>query len=156
MSKTEFDTHKFAGSLPRVIVLPRDYTPLPFGAVCPGLDAGSEILDNRIIFQMVWYATHKNIHGLLHYDGPNQLFFVGYECGSCGGVFLVPDSVRDETDLHEALRHKCTGDGALSEFSLRTRVLHCVQDIGRAGGLGSVGCELWVDRIMELFAEHQQ
>lgn len=107
MSKAEFSKQKFASSLPEVLILERDYPPLPVGAIDPGMDIASAIPDQRILLRLIFYTTPKRIHGLLHYDGTNQLFFMGYECGECGEVFLVPDSVEDEAGLAKALRHGC-------------------------------------------------
>ena len=154
MSKEWLGKQKFIGSLHAVIVLRREYPELPFGAVRSGDEILSTIPDDRITFQQVWYTTPKRIYGLLHYEVPSQIFFMGYECGRCHQIFLVADSVHDEPGLCAALRHACTE--SQPELSLRTRVLHCVQDIGRPGGLGSVGCELWADRIMALFEEPHQ
>ena len=112
MTKAEFDKHKFAGSLPAVIVLYSDPPQLPCGATSPGFDIRAAIPDRRVILQQIWYSTQKPIHGLLHYDGPNpnQTVFFGYECQNCHQVFLVPDWVEDETMLAQALRHDgCTG-----------------------------------------------
>ena len=107
MSKAEFEKWKFASSLPEVLILVRDYPSLPVGAIEPGMDIASAIPDQRIPLRLVFYTTPKRIHGLLHYDGTNQLFFMGYECGACGEVFLVPADVKDETGLAAALRHGC-------------------------------------------------
>jgi hypothetical protein len=71
-------------------------------------DFNRVIPDRRILMRQVWYTTPKLVHGLLHYDGPHQLFFVGYECGRCGEIFLVSDTVEDEAGLAGALRHGCT------------------------------------------------
>jgi len=150
MSKAKFDKQTFVGSLPPVLTLAADPPPLPCGAAFPGTEFA--IIDRRIILKQVWYTTPKRIHGLLHYDGPTQLFFVGYECGQCGEVFLVPDTVTDEASLARAMRHDCTRAHRPS-FDLRTRVLWVVQDIGRPSDLGSVGCEQYADQIMELLEE---
>jgi hypothetical protein len=150
MSKSDFAKHQLAGSLPATLFLAADLSPLPCGT---GLFDTTQVLDfRRVIFLQVWYTTPKRIHGLLHYDSPAQLFFFGYECQSCNEVFLVPDTVTDETSLARALRHGCTRalSGPDSRFDLRTRVLHIVQDIGRPSDLGSVGCEQYADMLMEL------
>jgi hypothetical protein len=39
---------------------------------------------------------------------------------------------------------------ANTEPSLLTRITHIVQDIGRAGGIGSADCEQWADVLMDL------
>ena len=104
MPKVDFAKWKFAGSLPATLVLAADIHLLG-GAV--GFDINQAIPDRRILMHQVWYTTPKRIHGLLHYDGPYQLFFVGYECGRCGKIFLVPDTVGDEPGLVQALRHGC-------------------------------------------------
>lgn len=106
MSQTDFARWEFASSLPTTLVLAADI-PLLGGAV--GFDFSQTIPDRRIHMRQVWYTTPKRIHGLLHYDGPHQLFFVGYECGRCGEIFLVPDTVKDEAGLAGALRHGCMG-----------------------------------------------
>ena len=160
MTKSDFDKWKFAGSLPPILVLHQNWPPLYAGGASPGFDINTvDLTDRRIILKQVWYTTPKRIHGLLHYDGPTQLFFVGYECGQCGEVSLVPDSVNNETELCRALRHKCmrwTGSQFEEErFDLRTRVLHIVQDIGRSSDLGSVGCEQYADMLMELLEAPQ-
>jgi len=108
MSKSEFDKRKFAGSLSAVLVIHASLPPLPVGAAGPGFDVRSTVAGDRIVLQLVFYTSPTRIHGLLHYEGPNQLFFMGYECGQCHQIFLVPDSVHDETSLHEAMRHACT------------------------------------------------
>lgn len=102
---------KFAGSLPATLVFAVD-TPLPYGAAAMGFGISQVIPDRSIIMSQVWYTTPKLIHGLLHYDGPRQLFFVGYECGQCGEIFLVPDTVEDEARLALELRHGCMGLGS--------------------------------------------
>jgi hypothetical protein len=99
-----FEKGKFASSLPTTLVLAADI-PLLGGAV--GFDFSQTIPDRRIHMHQVWYTTPKRIHGLLHYDGLHQLFFVGYECGQCGKIFLVPDTVEDVPGLVQALRHGC-------------------------------------------------
>ena len=108
MSKSEFDNQKFARSLPEIFVVHAPLPHLPVGAVSPDFDARSTIADHRVFLKLVFYTTPNRIHGFLHHEGPNQLFFMGYECGRCHRVFLVPDSVHDETSLHEAMRHACT------------------------------------------------
>jgi hypothetical protein len=107
MSKAKFDKQTFVGSLPPVLTLAADPPPLPCGAAFPGTEFA--IIDRRIILKQVRYTTPKRIHGLLHYDGPTQLFFVGYECGQCGEVFLVPDTVTDYAILARSMYHGCTG-----------------------------------------------
>ena len=102
---------KFAGSLPAALVLAADIS-LPYGAVAMGFDISQVIPDRRIIMHQFWFSTPKRIHGLLHYDGPRQLFFVGYECSQCGEIFLVPDMVEDEARLALELRHGCMGLGS--------------------------------------------
>ena len=104
----DFENGKFAGSLPTVLVLAADFPEFPVGAIALGFDVGRMQPDRRILMRQVRYTTPKWIHGLLHYDGPHQLFFVGYECGRCGEIFLVPDTVEDEAGLAGALRHGCT------------------------------------------------
>jgi hypothetical protein len=110
---SNFEKWKFAGSLPAMLVLPCDYPPIPCGALAAEFDTFKVEPDRRILMKQVWYTTPKRIHGLLHYDGPTQLFFVGYECGECAEVFLVPDTVENETGLVKTLRHKCTEADAM-------------------------------------------
>jgi hypothetical protein len=154
MTQSNLDRHQFAGNLPPVLVLNADLPPIPCGAIAPGFGISTPIPDRRILMHQVWYTTPKRIHGLFHYDGPTQLFFVGYECQECHEVFLVPDSVeQDEVNLAAAVRHGCMGAPSTSKFDTRTRVLHIVQDIGRPGNLGSVGCEQYADAIMDVFGE---
>jgi hypothetical protein len=107
-TKSQFEKWKFAGSLPAVLVLCRDYPPLPCGAAAPGYDVTQvDLTDHRILLRQIGFITPKLIHGLLHYDSLNQLFFFGYECQECNRIFLVPDSVESEVGLARALRHKC-------------------------------------------------
>jgi hypothetical protein len=75
------------------------------GALTPGTDIS--INDERFLLIQVLYTTHDRIHGLLHYEGATQLFFVGYKCGKCDQVFLVPDTVHDDPTLAGSLRHYC-------------------------------------------------
>ena len=105
MLQTDFAKWNFAGSLPATLVFAADM-PLLSGAMA--FDFNRVIPDSRILMRQVWYTTPKLVHGLLHYDGPHQLFFVGYECGRCGEIFLVSDTVEDEAGLAGALRHGCT------------------------------------------------
>jgi hypothetical protein len=106
MTQSSFEKLRFANSLPARLALP--IVP-PGGAVFPdNFDVGRTSVVCKILLCQVWYTTPKRIHGLLHYDGPSQLFFVGYECGKCGEVFLVPDTVEDERLLVFAMRHGCT------------------------------------------------
>lgn len=108
MSKAEFEKWKFAGSLPPILVLYGDHYPLAGGAQPSGFDIGTVVVDDRILMKQVFYTTPKRIHGLLHYEGPVQLFFVGYECPMCNEVFLVPEEVADTRTLGEAMKHGCT------------------------------------------------
>lgn len=105
---TDFSQQKFAGSLPGILILYQDYPPVPGGAINPGFDLLTTITDNRIALQILYFTTPDRIHGLLHYESPSQLFFMGYKCGQCNKVFLVPDSVHDETTLAQSMRHGCT------------------------------------------------
>jgi hypothetical protein len=66
-----------------------------------------DFTDDRFLMQRVFYTTPDRIHGLLHYEGSNQLFFIGYKCGLCNKVYLLPDSVEDEAGVHQSLRHVC-------------------------------------------------
>jgi hypothetical protein len=121
MTKSDFQKHQFAGNLPPVIVLSSDPPQIPCGATVTEFDPNTPIPDRRILMSQVWYITPKRIHGLLHYESPTQLFFVGYECGNCRRVFLVPDSVRqDDTALAVALRHGCMGSPSAQVQSFDT------------------------------------
>jgi hypothetical protein len=157
MVKFEFDKRKFAQGLSEHIVLPVEVSPVRYAGSMLPLDAFEVHTDDRIIMSKVFYTTNKPIHGIMHYEGATQLFFLGYQCGKCDEIFLVPDSVVDEVGLARSMWHKCTvaqgGQAIESRLDLRTSVLHVVQDIGRPGGLGSVGCEQYTDRIMELVGQ---
>ncbi len=107
MTKPDFEKWKFAGSLPSHLVLYVGCYPLA-GAQAPGFDVSAVQVDDRILMSLVFYTTLKRIHGLLHYEGASQMFFMGYECGLCGEIFLVPDSVNDKRNLAEAMGHGCT------------------------------------------------
>jgi hypothetical protein len=63
--------------------------------------------DDHLIMLLVFYMTNKRIHGIWHHEATNQIFFCGYECQKCHEVFLVPDSVKDNATLHQAMHHKC-------------------------------------------------
>ena len=109
MTKPNFDKWKVAGSLPPILVLHQDLPPLYAGGASPGFDINTvDLTDNRILMQQVLYTTHDRVHGLLHYDGPTQLFFMGYKCARCHQVFLVPDTVGDNVSLGKAMHHGCT------------------------------------------------
>ena len=150
MSKFEFVKGEFVASLPQHVVLWAGPTCVPYtGSMLPP-DVFEIQVDDRIIMSQVLYTTVKPIHGVLHYEGPTQLFFLGYQCGKCEQVFLVPGNVADETALLRSMRHGCVRDGGQIELDLRTHILHCVQDIGRPGGIGLADCEQWTDVIMGL------
>jgi hypothetical protein len=74
-----------------------------------GIDPGV-LFDPVCLMRQIWFTTPKRIHGIWHFDMPNQLLFMGYECQDCNEIFLVPDSVNDVNGLHEAMRHKCSED----------------------------------------------
>ena len=103
-ARTEFEKWKLAGSLPSVIILQRDYPPLPLGAISP---MATSIPVTRIMMKLIFFTTPKRVHGLLHYEGLAQLCFMGYECSSCDQVFLVPAEVGSEGELAKSLRHSC-------------------------------------------------
>ena len=108
MTKADFFKWQFAGSLPTVIVARQDFALIPCGGLDPGFDISQVHIDGeRVILRLMHFITPKWIHGLLHYDGPHQMFFMGYECGKCDRVFLVPDTVTSEADIHKAVRHSC-------------------------------------------------
>ena len=136
----------FAQNLNQHTVLPVAHAHIPYtGSMLPL----SIVTDDRIIMSSILYTTPKPIHGVLHYDSPTQIFAVGYLCGKCEHIFLVPSTVYDDTSLAKALRHSCTRTAPT--LDLRTQILRIVQDIGRPGDIGSVCCEQWTDAIMELF-----
>ena len=100
---------KTAVGQPGTLVVLSPYSLLPMGAaLSPGFDISLVIPDHRILMHQVRYTTPKRIHGLLHGYAPPQLMFVGYECGVCHEVFLVPDSVTNTSELGVAMRHGCT------------------------------------------------
>jgi hypothetical protein len=109
--ETKTKKWKFAGSLPPVLIMSTGHYPLAGGAE-PGFDISKMQLDDRILMKQVFYTTPKRIHGLLHYESPTQLFFVGYDCVLCGEVFLVPDSVNNIRSLTDAMEHGCTASPA--------------------------------------------
>jgi hypothetical protein len=106
--KSGFEKWKFAGSLPQILVM-YSAPSIPMGAFQPDFDTLKVQTDDRFVMRQVLYTTPKRIHGLLHYDASNQLFFIGYECGKCEQVFLVPDSVDSEDKLQRSLQHGCSG-----------------------------------------------
>jgi hypothetical protein len=83
----------------------------PAGAE-PGFDISKVQPDDRMVMKQIFYTTPKRIHGLIHYEGPTQLFFVGYECALCSEIFLVPDSVNSMRSLTDAMEHGCTASPA--------------------------------------------
>lgn len=108
MTKPNFDKWKFAGSLPQNLVMRQDYSSLLVGAIATGMDINSvDPFDNRFLMQQIVYITPDRVHGLLHYESPSQIFFMGYKCSRCEQVFLVPDSVSDEFTLVQSMRHHC-------------------------------------------------
>lgn len=152
MTKSDFQKHQFVAALGEHIILPVDIDPVKYAGSMLPPDAFDMHIDDRIIMPLVFFKTGKHIHGVMHYESPAQLFFIGYQCGKCDEIFLVPNSVTDHTTLAAAMRHKCTmSPNAQPKFDTRTRVLHIVQDIGRPGNLGSVGCEQYADAIMDVF-----
>ena len=100
---------KIAVGMPTTLVVYSPYPPFPIGAALPSdFDVSRIVFDHRIPMHQVWYITPKRIHGLLHGCVPPYLMFMGYECGACHEVFLVPDSVANTSDLGVAMRHGCT------------------------------------------------
>ena len=121
-TKSEFDTWKFARDLPPVLVLNLDHHFLAYGAE-PGFEIDKVIVDDRILMLQVFYTTPDRIHGLLHYEGPTQMHFMGYKCGVCSEVFLVPVEVTDMYSLAQAMRHGCTARLAdRSAYEAKNRV----------------------------------
>ena len=114
-TKSDFEKWKFAGSihLPPILILSALFvTTLWRAGTAPGFDISAVRLDDRILMKQVLYTTPKRIHGLLHYESLTQLFFVGYDCGVCNEVFLVPDSVNNMRSLADAMGHGCTASPA--------------------------------------------
>lgn len=121
MPRSDFEKWKFVGSLPSVLAIHVERYPLA-GAEAPDFSMSAVIYDDRILMRQVFYTTPKRIHGLLHYNTPTQLLFMGYECSLCGEVFLVPDSVNDVYTLGESMRHGCAASPAnRSAYEVRPR-----------------------------------
>lgn len=100
---SEFERHKFVAMMPHVIQVPTRVG-LPGGAFN---DFPTVTVDYFAMTQ-VWFTTNERVHGIFHYEGATQLFFLGYKCGKCNEVFLVPDTVTDEEQLLTAMQHGCT------------------------------------------------
>lgn len=97
----------------------RSYPLVPVGAMEPGYDISTvDARSGFIPMHFVLYTTFHKVNGLLsmertefrpdQVDPVNQLYFFGYHCLDCNEVFLVPDSVKDESDLGKAMRHGCS------------------------------------------------
>ena len=75
--------------------------------MAPGDDVFRVQLEDAVLMSQQFFTTGKRIHGILHYDGPTQIFFIGYLCNACSEIFLVPDTVVDDSTLSEAMSHGC-------------------------------------------------
>jgi hypothetical protein len=106
MSVKEFQRYNFTASLPPLIRIPVRLM-VPGGAIADGYDINRVQLEDAFLMIQKVYTTEKRIHGVLHHEGVNQTFFIGYECNVCHEIFLVPDTVVDLCSLGEAMRHGC-------------------------------------------------
>lgn len=93
--------------LPPIIRIPRQHSPLAGATLPDDFDVFQVRTDYAILMECVWFTTPHRIHGIFHYQSPNQLFFCGYKCQECGEIYLTPDSVKDEAGLLDAMNHKC-------------------------------------------------
>ena len=60
-----------------------------------------------VIMTCVWYPSPYCIHGYFYIKKGEVGYFVGYKCEECGEVFLVPDTVEENGEFHNAMIHKC-------------------------------------------------
>jgi hypothetical protein len=104
-NKRDFDEYKIAASLPDILLIYG--TPRMYAGALPLTNLSTVDLDaNRWVMQRFWFTTPTRIHGLLHFQSPAQLFFVGYKCDCCDRIFLVP-AIKDSNELANAMRHAC-------------------------------------------------
>ena len=105
-SRREFAEFELAASLPEILFVygtPR----LPAGAMEVDLNTSTFDLDaHRRAMEKIWFFTPNRVNGVLHYQGPARLFFLGYKCSDCNRVFLVPD-IKSSNELFDAMRHAC-------------------------------------------------
>ena len=105
-SVRECNEFRLVSSLPEILLIyghPRMYA----GAEPLVRDLSTLDLDShRWVMSQMFFSTPTRIHGLLHYQSPSQLFFLGYKCGKCDQVYLVPE-VKDTNELANAMRHAC-------------------------------------------------
>lgn len=102
----QFSEYKFAASIPEILLI-YGHPRIPAG-VKPGIDISTtfDIDSHRWVMERIWFTTPTRISGLLHMAGPVQTFFMGYKCGKCDRIFLVPD-IKDLNGLSDAMRHFC-------------------------------------------------
>lgn len=101
----------------RQIVFPLVYPPVPFGAEMPGIDIETVQTVRACVMEIVEYKTFHPVRGLLNfekwYEHPNHVekqvyrCFFGYICRDCQEVFLVPNTVTNDQELVQAMRHEC-------------------------------------------------
>jgi hypothetical protein len=105
-SRREFAEFELAASLPKILLI-YGTSRLPAGAMEVDLNTSTIDLDShRWAMEKMWFFTPNRINGVLHYQGPAQLFFLGYKCSNCNRVFLVPD-IKWSNELSDAMRHAC-------------------------------------------------
>jgi hypothetical protein len=105
-TRRDFSELTLAMSLPEILFIYAEPHVLA-GAAKADLTVGAFNLDeHRYAMSKMWFYTPNRVHGLLHYQGPVQLFFLGYLCTKCGRVFLVPD-IKSIDDLSDKMRHAC-------------------------------------------------
>jgi hypothetical protein len=69
--------------------------------------------DTYFTMELLRFSTPKRISGILHAEIPKigevgfDLLFLGYHCSECDQIFLVPDAVTNESDLHVTMQHRC-------------------------------------------------
>lgn len=106
-NSADFAEYKLAVSLPDRLIIYG--TPkIPYGAAVPGFDISTVDIDsNRWLMEKMFFSTHTRIYDVLHLQTVTQLFFIGYKCGKCQRVFLVPEKVQDDSDVANSVRHAC-------------------------------------------------
>ncbi len=60
-----------------------------------------------VVMTCVWYTSPNRIHGYFYLEKNGVGYFVGYKCNECQEVFLVPDTVEENGEFHNAMQHKC-------------------------------------------------
>src|ERR1700678_4389603 len=100
MAMSDFERHKFVSKMPPLIRINVNLRPIGgAGAINPDYDVLHVQLEDAVLMMQQFFTTGKRIHGILHYEGLTQLFFMGYECNACHKIFLVPDTVVDDSSL---------------------------------------------------------